>query len=136
MYGHNFQVCLGIDIFNGEGTSDFVHAFKTKYPNSNPDQYSLSPLNKEELFNDIIDKLNFRGDKGAGLTLTRKKELKLKTLQQAYIDYIRQLINKQTTYFAYPYLDGLPGYSVFWDYCYVLFTDNHKIVLVYGSSSD
>ncbi len=136
MYGHNFQVCLGIDIFNGEATNDFVQAVKKKYPKTNPDQYSLLSLNKDELFDDIIDKLSFRGDKGAGLTLTQKKELKLKTLQQAYIDYIRQFINGQTTYFAYPYLDGLPGYSVFWDYCYVLFTDNHKIVFVYDSSSD
>lgn len=136
MYGHNFQVCLGVDIFNGAATNEFVQAVKKKYPKTNPDQYSLSALNKDELFDDITDKLSFRGDKGAGLTLTQEKELKLKTFQQVYIDYIRQFINEGTSCFEYPFLDGLPGYSVFWDYCYVLFTGDHKIVFVYGSSSD
>lgn len=78
MYGYNFQVSLGVDIFNGETTNDFVQAIKTKYPKTNPGNDSLFVLNENELFDDIINKLSFRGDKAAGLTLSPKEELKLK----------------------------------------------------------
>ncbi len=136
MYGYNFEVCIGIDIFNGKTNIDFEKAVKEKYPNTNPQLYPLSSLNKDELLDDIIEKLNFRGDTAAGLTLTEEKEIKLKALQQKYLDFIGQFINEQTKYFYYSDPDGIPGYPVFWDYRYVLFADNDKIVLVYGSSSD
>lgn len=136
MYGYNFEVCIGIDIFNGKTTADFKKAVKEKYPDTNPDLYPLLSLDKDEFLSDIIDKFNFRGDKGAGLTLTEEKEIKLKALQQKYLDYIGQFINEQTKYFYYSDPEGIPGYPVFWDYRYVLFADNDKIILVYGSSSD
>jgi len=90
---------------------------------------------KNEFLNDVTDKLNFRGDKGAGLNLSEENELELKALQQKYLDYIGRFINEQTKYFYYSDPDG-PGYPVFWEYRYVLFADNENIVLVYGSASD
>lgn len=136
MYGHNFEVCIGIDIFNGRTTTDFQKALKAKYPHTNPNLHPLLPVDKDGLLADIVNKFDFRGDRGAGLTLTEEKEIKLKALQQRYLDYIGQFVNEQTKYFFYSDSDGIPGYPVFWDYRYVLFAENNKIVLVYGSSSD
>lgn len=136
MYGYNFEVCIGVDIFNGKTTLDFEKAVKEKYPDTNPDLYPLLPLDKDELLRDVIDKLDFRGDKAAGLTLTEGKEKKLKALQQKYLEFVGQFINEQTKCFYYSDPDGIPGYPVFWDYRYILFADNDKIILVYGSSSD
>jgi hypothetical protein len=136
MYGYNFEVCIGINIFNGQTTADFEKAVKEKYPDTNPALYPLTTLDKDEFLIDIIGKLDFRGDKHAGLILTEQKDIKLKALQQKYLDYIRQFINERTKYFYYSDPDGIPGYPVYWEYRYVLFADNDKIVLVYGSSSD
>lgn len=136
MYGHNFEVCIGIDIFHGTTTEDFEKSIQEKYPKTNPHLYPLIPISKNELLEDIQDKLNFRGDDTAGLTLTKEKEIKLKALQTEYLDYIEQFINEQTTCFCYPDPEGIPGYPVFWDYQYVLFSNRSQILLVYGSSSD
>lgn len=32
MYGINFEVCIGIDVFTGSTTADFEKAVKEKYP--------------------------------------------------------------------------------------------------------
>lgn len=136
MYGKNFEVCIGIDVFHGTTMTDFERCIKEKYPGTNPNLYPLVPLDKTELVDDIKDKLNFRGDDAAGLTLTEEKELQLKTLQQKYVDYIEQFLNDKTKCFYYSDTDGIPGYPVFWDYRYVVFTDKDKIIFIYGSSSD
>lgn len=137
MYGYNFEVCIGIDVFDGTTHTDFEKSIKEKYPNTNPSQYPLLPLSHEELVEDIKGKLDYRGDGfGSGLELTKKKEIELKDLQANYIGYLKGFINERTKSFSYTYPDGIPGYPVYWDYCYVLFADDNKIVLVYGSASD
>lgn len=136
MYGYNFEVCIGIDIFIGQTEDDFKKSLKSKYPDTDPDSNPLLPLNKKECFSDIVEKFEFRGDSSAGLILTKEKESKLKALQQDYLDYIGQFTNERTQYFYYSDDQGIPGYPVFWDFRYVLFTDFEKIVFIYGSSSD
>lgn len=136
MYGYNYEVCVGIDIFKGSTSADFAEAIKKKYPQTNPHLYGLIPSDKDELFNDISDKLNYRGDSGAGLKLTIEKEATLKSIQDEYLSYINHFISESTQIYQYPDPEGIPGYPVFWEYRYVLFADNDKILLVYGSASD
>jgi len=136
MYGHNFQVTLGIDIFNGVTEPDFQKAIKEKYPETHPDLHPLVAVEKQGLIENIKECLNYRGDSAAGLILKKEEEVELNALQEQYINYLEGFMEVQAKCFYYPDTDGLPGYPVFWDYCYVLFADHARIVLIYGSSSD
>lgn len=136
MYGHNFEVCLGVDIFNGTTEDDFSKELKSKYPNTDPYRSPLNECSKQEFFEDIQDKFNYRGDRGAGLSLTKTKELELKNFQRQFFDFITQNINEKSKFYTYPDPDGIPGYPVFWEYRFVVFTDQGNILFVYGSSSD
>ena len=136
MYGHNYEVCLGIDVFDGHSFDDFKKSIKAKYPNTNPDKYPLTELTEQELFEDIKDKFDYRGDHGAGLTLTNEKENELKDIQNKYIDFIKQFTSNNSKFYYYSDPDGIPGYPVFWEYRFAVFNDKDKILFVYGSSSD
>lgn len=136
MYGHNYEVCFGIDIFDGSASADFKKSIKAKYPDTNPDKYPLTELTAQEFFEDIQDKFNYRGDHGAGLTLTKEKEIDLKAIQSKYFDFIKQFVNTNSKFYYYSDPDGIPGYPVFWDYRFVVFAENNKILFIYGSSSD
>lgn len=96
----------------------------------------MIPFPNDALLEDIMDKLDFRGDNMAGLALTEEKENTLKVLQQQYLDHIRHFINDKTKSFCYADPEGIPGYPVFWEYRYVVFTDDNKIILIYGAASD
>lgn len=136
MYGHNYEVCLGIDVFEGKDNDAFNNQLKNKYPSSRPDKSPLIELTSQEFYEDIRDKFDFRGDSGAGLNLSPEKEVKLKELQQQYFDYLNQFINNNSKFYDYSFDEGIPGYPVFWEFRYVVFTEANKILFVYGSSSD
>ena len=136
MYGHNFEITLGIDVFTGNNNTEFEKAVKQKYPKAKPDLCPLVELDRNEFTEDIKDKLNYRGDEGAGLALNEKEEEKLQMMINKYFEILNCFQNDNTKYFYYSDFEGLPGYPVFWEISYVLFTDNEKIILIYGSASD
>ena len=136
MYGHNYEVCLGVDTFEGDTITDFEKQIKIKYPETHPELYPLKPTDRLEFWEDMRGKHNYRGDSGAGLVLTTTNELKLESKLQEYYTFIEQFIDKQTSFYYYNDPDGIPGYPVFWEYRFVLFTDKSKIIFIYGSSSD
>ncbi len=113
MYGVNYEVCLGVDFFNVTTEDDFKTQLKAKYPDANPSGIPFTEVTYQEFYEDIQDKFNYRGDSGAGLTLTAKKELELKNLQNQFFDFINGEINKQSKFYFYPDPDGILGYPVF-----------------------
>lgn len=136
MSGYNYQVTFGIEIFeNCTNLDDFKINLKRIFPNSKPETVKLIPFDVADFCDEINFGLDYRGDSTAGLTLDEKKNEKLKTLQLAYKDFIRQFINKNTKIFSYPDEEGIPGYPVYWDYRFVI-EANDKYIFIYGSSSD
>ncbi|MFN0291094.1 hypothetical protein [Pedobacter helvus] len=137
MYGKNFEVKLGIDVFEGNSLAEIEKAIEQRYTKINPvNLRSLAELDKEEFTKDIREKLNYRGDETAGLILSKKQEEKLQILFSQYFDILASFENSCTKYHYFTDLEGLPCYPVFWDFGFVLFTDNKKIILVYGAASD
>lgn len=136
MYGRNYEVYLDIEIFDGTTTADFKRVVNEKYPEADTESYPLVQLDKTSYYDDIWDKLNYRGHEAAGLTLTPGDDTILRKLQQKYFDYADQFIDEQTTFFRFADTGGIPGEVAFWEYRYVLFCSNNKILFVYGSGSD
>ena len=137
MYGYNYQVTLGIDVFENCPNLDyFKNEFKKKYPLSKPETINLVPISIVDFWEEIDFGFNYRGDKSSGLTLDKKQQDQLEKLLASYKDFIHQYLNEKTKIYYYPDEEGIPGYPVFWDYSFVVQTDNNKFVFVYGSSSD
>jgi hypothetical protein len=136
MYGHNYKVCIGIDVFKGNSETEFRNQIKLKYPKTNPENCPLTKIEIEYFWQDIKDKHDYRGDDGAGLKLSIEKEKNLKLKLEEYYNYIEQHFDENTKYFYYNDPDGIPGYPVFWEYRYVAMNKENKIIFIYGSSSD
>ncbi|MBO9153842.1 hypothetical protein ACFOTA_16600 [Chitinophaga sp. GCM10012297] len=135
MYGHNFEVKLGFDVFNGSSEADFFAALKGRYPDADTTQ-TLIAATTNSLVAHILACFNYRGDDGAGLKLSVEKERKLLDLQQQYFDVLEGFLGPDAQPFVLPNYNGLPGYPVWWDFRYVIFSDANRIALAYGSSSD
>lgn len=137
MYGYNYQVTFGIEIFeNCTNVEEFKINLKKRFPSSRPEIANLIPFAAADFWDEVNSGLNYRGDSTAGLNLDEKKSEKLEKLQLAYKDFLRQFMNENTKIFSYPDEKGIPGYPVYWDYRFVMQTDNDKYVFIYGSSSD
>jgi hypothetical protein len=135
MYGYHYDVCFGIDIFDGHTFEDFNKSIKAKYPDSNPYSCPLTEVTKQEFFDNITAKFDYRGDDGSCLELTEEKEADLKIVQGKYFDFIKQFVNEYSKYYYYSDAKGIPGNPVFWEYRFAVFTNNDKILFIYGSCS-
>ena len=137
MYGYNYQVTFGIEIFeNCTNLDEFKINLKKIYPYSRPEIVNLIPFDVAEFWDEINFGLDYRGDNSTGLILDEKKNEKLKKLQLTYKDLLRQFINENTKIYFYPDEEGIPGYPVYWDYRFVMKANNDKYIFIYGSSSD
>ncbi len=137
MYGYNYQVTFGIEIFeNCINLDQLKVSLKKRFPDSRPEIANLIRVDYTEFWNQVNFGLNYRGDSSAGLTLTEKKQEKLGKIQTAYTDLLGQFISENTIIYSYPDEEGIPGYPVYWDYRFVIQTDKGKFLFVYGSSSD
>jgi hypothetical protein len=138
MYGVNFEVTLGIEIFeNCISLADVNHAIKITFPNANVESITPIPVTQQEFWDDINEKFDYRGD-GIGnyLKLSIEKETALKLKQNDLRKFISEYRIKDTKIYSYPFLEGIPGYPVYWEYSFVLLNINSKSIFLYGSSSD
>ena len=137
MYGHNYQVKFGLHIFeNCYNLDDFKRKLKQVYKNSRPEEVKPIQLTEADLWEDIDFAFNYRGDSGAGLSLSEGKEKLLKKEQEKYKAFIKQYINKETEIYSYPDDEGIPGYTVFWDFSFIVFTNDNKCLFIFGAASD
>jgi hypothetical protein len=137
MYGHNYQVTFGLHIFeNCYNLDDFKREVKQNYKDSRPEEVQPIPLTEADLWEDINFALNYRGDSGAGLSLSGGKEKMLKVEQDKYKTFIKQFINKEIGIYSYPDEEGIPAYSVFWDFRFIVFTNDNKCLFIFGAASD
>ena len=91
MYGYNYQVTFGIDIFdNCANLDDFKNNLKKKYPDSRPETTNLIFIDTADFWTEINFGLNYRGDSSAGLTLNEKENINLEKLQTLYKNFIGQ----------------------------------------------
>jgi hypothetical protein len=136
MYGHNYEVYFGIDIFEGESVDDFERCLKKRHPNVSIDSIEPVIIIVEDLIMDVRKKFDYRGDFASGLELTSENEGKLRNLQEKYFEYISGFFHNEMKCYSYQYLEGIPGDYAFWDFRYVLYLNNNRILFLYGTASD
>ena len=78
MYGYNYDVAFGLDIFDNCPT---LHEFKKqlckKYNNLKEENFQPVFLDEAEFWEEVNFGLSYRGDQAAGLKLTLEKQEKL-----------------------------------------------------------
>ena len=137
MYGHNYQVTFGVDIFdNCITTDDFKKKLKQTYPTSRPESIDLIQFNKTDFWEEIDYGMTYRGDNTAGLKLSSKKEEQLVTEQLSYKTFIDQFISDKTEIYSYPDEEGIPGYAVYWKFAFFVINVDRPSLFIYGSASD
>ena len=137
MYGYNYQVTLGYNLFeNCSSIQSFKARLKDTYENSRPDFVTLLQIHMEDFWQEINAALDYRGDITAGLILNQKKTLELEVVQKKYKDHLSSFICDQTVIYSYPDDQGIPGYPVYWEFRFLLLTASKNCVFIYGSASD
>lgn len=94
----------------------------------------LQWISYDEFINAIIEKLRYRGDSGAGVSLTRKQEIEFETELAKLEDLLKQTFYPaETAIYIHPEITTW----VFWGFCFLLASKKHNaIYLLEGISSD
>ena len=137
MYGYNYEVTYGVDLFENCSTEEeFKARLKQSYPQSKPEGVPLIPLTADDFWEEINFGLIYRGDRSAGLQLDENGQKIFDELQRQYKDFIYQHIDHEAKLYSYPDDTGIPGYPVFWDYRLVIQSPFNRYLFIYASSSD
>lgn len=131
MYGHNHQVSFGLNVFDGCYNLDYaLNKVEELYRDFKTEKVCSDQIDKEDFWSEVNFGLSYRGDYGAGLSLTKEKEGELEKHQAIYKDFISRFINPKTQFYSCTYLEG-----VFWDYNFLLITGD-KGLFIFGAASD
>jgi hypothetical protein len=137
MYGYNFEVKFGIEIFANCGSIDeFKTKLKETFPESRPDEATLHEVDRNAFWQDINQCLAYRGDKSGGYYLGDENQMQIEIEQKNYTDFLKDFLSDSSKIFGYSDERGIPGYSVWWDYRYLILGEENKCIFIYGSASD
>lgn len=137
MYGYNYEVTLGIEIFDDCPAIDFfLLKLKLLFPDTKPGKTELILLEQEDFDEEINFGFAYRGDEHSGLELIDSQEKELLVLQQKYRELVGRYITAGTMIYSYTSEEGIPGYAVYWGYTFILLNKEGASLLVYGSASD
>jgi hypothetical protein len=137
MYGHNYEVTIGVDIFENCPTIEiFQKQLSDKYEKVKPQNFQPILFNKEDFWTDVKLGLEYRGDNVGGLKLTPKAESDLLKEQQNFTAFINYFISEKTKFYSYPEDLGMTGYIVYWGFTFLLLNPESPSLLIYGSASD
>jgi hypothetical protein len=137
MYGYNFEVSFGIEIFeNCVSYEDFATQLKTLFPGARPLETLPLTVSREEFWHDLLECLEYRGDNAAQLILDEFQVKALKEEQTKYLQFIEKYLSLATHIYSYPDSKGIPGYPVFWDYRYIIFCKDGRALFTHGACSD
>lgn len=137
MYGYNYEVHFGIELFDDCKTyQEFSVRLKSRFPTSRPEKIEPIIFDLKSFWEEINYGLQYRGDNSSGLILTNQKQVEVEAEQKVYTDFLREFISDNSQIFTYPDETGIPGYPVFWEYRFIVFNDRNQCLFIYGSSSD
>jgi hypothetical protein len=137
MYGHNFEVTFGIEIFEAcDNYVDFKDRLRTRFPDASPENQTAIPHDFDSVIADIQVCFDYRGDDGAGLVLNERRNQQVLIEQQKYLAFIRTFSSGAVNAFSYQDETGIPGYPVWWAFRFILFNDKMQCLFIYGAASD
>jgi len=112
MYGHNYDVSFHFHLFtNCQNTTDFDKEIKANCSEFYDESNCVIIRDVNDFWDQINFALTFRGDEGAGLSLTQSEENELDIVQQEYRNFINGFISPETKI-----LDCPTGQGIFWGY--------------------
>lgn len=137
LYGYNYEVEIEVRLLENCATIDeFPAALKAIFPDARPESNALVPMTPDDFWAGIEFALNYRGDDVAGVVVAGKKIEQFTVLKQTLFDLLRERINAESKIFSYPDLMGIPGYPVWWDFRFVIFSNNADAIFIFGAASD
>lgn len=137
MYGHNYEVTFGLDIFDNCPTiATFQKQLKERYNKVKPENFQTISFDEADFWEEVNFGLTYRGDNGAGLNLNEEQEEKLLNEQAKFKTFINQFLSGTTKIYCYPEELGMGGYIVFWGFTLLLLNQDKPSLLIYASASD
>lgn len=137
MYGYNYEVSFGIDIFeNCRTLEDFYSQLKLTYKDLKPETSQLVSFTETGFWEEVDFGFAFRGDSDAGLTLSAEKDEALRQEQTKFKDYVQRFLSDKTKIYSYPGEEGIPFYVVYWGYAFILLNDDKPSLFVFAAASD
>ena len=137
MHGPNYQAEYNVDIFDNCETLDKFHLqYRQMHEGKNIEKYTPTLIDKATFWDKLNFGLTYRGDRGAGLTLTPRQEEDLSITQSAFKDTIRQFISDKTRIYEYPEQTGIADCFVYWGHIFLLLNNDTPSTLIFGSASD
>ncbi|MDY7227623.1 hypothetical protein [Hyalangium rubrum] len=138
--GLNYVVTLDVKVLEPSGEElSWPEVVRRCYPESEPHTAKVRQVPLEEMKAEIDSSLGYEGDEGAGprLTAAKRKQLGEELLPAFWSELEALLSLRDTDIYEYPSDKGLPGYTVFWFYAYVLHDRKQgRWIVLMGSSSD
>ncbi|WP_143195230.1 hypothetical protein [Archangium sp. Cb G35] len=138
--GYNYSVTLDVKALDLPGEElPLIEVMRTCYPESRPHLSKVRRVSLEELKTDVDACLRYEGDESSGPRFTAARREKLeRELLPAFWRALAELIPyEEAELHDYPDETGLPGYSVYWFFAYVLHDRmRRRCVVITGSSSD
>ncbi|MGB4848613.1 MAG: hypothetical protein WBP41_11880 [Saprospiraceae bacterium] len=135
--GYNYEITLGFDWFkNCPSLKHFQDALKAAYNEINADELKMTTALADDFWYTVNHTFDYRGGQGSGLKFENNDEVILKSKQDEYKAYLNQLINKDSHFYTFQELKGIPGYPVRWSYRYIIDNGNGDYLLIFGSASD
>ena len=136
MYGYNYEVFFGIDIFDSNNLNDIYQKIKLKYSHHEPSEVHLIRNTENEFWNKINYGLMYRGGDVAGLTLSSVQESELNIEQEMYKSFLRNFLAETVKIYSFPNKAYMPFMHLFWGFSFILVNDDLPSVFIYGGSID
>lgn len=137
MYGHNYAPSFGVlKIAQALDLGDVQKDIKEQYEKTKPSDARYTPIDSDEMFKEIRDCFDYRGDQGAGLELTSEQEASLKKIQQDFVGQISNFVSDSSIIYSTNIEEGLPLYYTFWHFAFVILNPGSESLFLFGAASD
>jgi len=101
MYGYNFEVKFGIEIFaNCDSIDECKARLKKTFPKSRPYEATLHEVDKNDFWQDINECLAYRGDESGGYYLGDENQMQIEIEQKYYTEFLRDFLSDSSKIFG------------------------------------
>ncbi|MFT5818781.1 MAG: hypothetical protein ACI8ZM_000002 [Crocinitomix sp.] len=135
LYGTNYECHFLVDkICNGTDLSLARELINKRFEPSWQKNQNLELIEYKAFIEAFSDKLLYRGDNGAGVKMTDKKEAKFKNELEEFNRLVKQKFNpSKSLIYIHPELTAW----IFWGFCFLIVSkERNGIYLFEGISSD
>ncbi|MGN6291321.1 MAG: hypothetical protein ACTHMV_01150 [Chitinophagaceae bacterium] len=135
--GYNYEITLGFEEYSPcNNPADLWQYLRQSYPLVRADQLALQPCSEKEFWTILDECFVFPGELSKGYGFNAGTVEKIQPLVSAYQQAISFYLTGTSQFYHCAWLKGIPGYPVWWDYCFAIDTGNARFLFIYGSASD